>query len=58
MTTSDVFLKYKSADGREILQSVSDLQYVGSPIESYGSKEGEDMELVSDQLFDKDGNPL
>lgn len=59
MKTTNTFLKFKDPNKTEpVLWSVADLINVGCPIISDGENEGDDMELVSDDLYDKDGNPL
>ncbi len=56
MNTKNTFLKYKNGNGEEILVSVADILHIGPPINGCeDGKEGDEMELVSDSLYDENG---
>ena len=58
METTNTFVEFKDSTGEIKRVSIETLIFDGAPINMEGEFEGEEMELVSNQLVDCDGDPL
>lgn len=57
-TTTNTFLQFLDRDGSTKLVSIESILDGGVPIFDDGENEGDDMELMNDDLVDVDGNPV